>query len=68
VSFPNRGELQTARGDGQGAVHDACYIEQWYLVLLMSANATGTKLEPGLLVLGCDRQVDLAVKGKVSIP
>ena len=35
--------------------------------VLMSADATGAMLEPGLLVLGCDGQVDLAAKGKASI-
>lgn len=46
---------------------DACYVEQWCLALLMLADAMGAMLEPGPIVLGCDRQVDLAVKGKVLI-
>ena len=46
---------------------DACYVEQQCLALLMSADATGATLKPRLMVLGCDGQVDLAVKGKVSI-
>ena len=58
--------VQTARGDGQGAVHDACYVEQWCLVLLMSADAMGAMLqvEPGPQEQGCDGRNDLAVKVK----
>jgi hypothetical protein len=48
-------------------MRDTCYVEQRCLALLMSADATGAMLEPGLLVLGCDGQVDLAAKGKASI-
>ena len=48
-------------------MRNVCYVEQPCLVLLMLADATGVMLEPGLMVLGHDRQVDLAVKGKVSI-
>jgi hypothetical protein len=33
----------------------------------MSADATGAMLDPRPMILGCDGQVDLAVKGKVSI-
>ena len=36
-------------------------------MLLMSADAMGAMLEPGLMVLGCDGQVNLVAKGKVSI-
>ena len=35
--------------------------------VLMSADATGAMLDPRPMILGCDGQVDLAVKGKVSI-
>ena len=35
--------------------------------ILMSANATEAMLKPGLMVLGYDGQVDLAVRGKVLI-
>ena len=35
--------------------------------VLMSADATGAKLEPEPLVLWCDGQVDLAATGKASI-
>ena len=48
-------------------MRDACYVEQPCLALLMSADATGAMLEPGPMVLGRDKQVDLAAKGKVSI-
>jgi hypothetical protein len=48
-------------------IYDVCYIEQQCLAFLMLANAIEAMLKPGLLVLGCDRQVDLAVKEKASI-
>ena len=35
--------------------------------VLMLVNATEAMLEPGPMVLGYDRQVDLAVRGKASI-
>jgi hypothetical protein len=54
-------------GQWAGAMHGTCYVEQQCLALLMLADATGAMLEPVLLVLGCDGQVNLAAKGKVSI-
>ena len=67
MTFPNRDVVQTARGNGQGAVHDACYAEQWCLVLLISADAMGAMFEPGPQEQGCDQQNDLAVKEKAFI-
>jgi hypothetical protein len=59
-----RRRVQTARGDGQGVESDGCYEEQRCLALLRSAYTTGAMLESRPLVLGCDGQGDLAVKGK----
>ena len=47
MSIPNRGAVQTARGDGQVAVRDACFVGQRCLALLMSADAMWRYLSLG---------------------
>ena len=64
-SKPRRGP--DLEGRWAGAMHDACYVEQRCLALLMSADAMEAMNDPRPMVLGCDGQVDLAARGKVSI-
>ena len=54
-------------GRWAGVMHDTCYIEQQCLALLTLADAMEVMNDPGPMVLGCDGQVNLAVRGKASI-
>ena len=67
VSVPKQDGVQTARGDGQGTVRDACYPERRCLALLMSADATGAMLESRPTILGCIGECGLPARRKVSI-
>ena len=51
-----------ARGDARRVLRRAAVS-----CVLMSADATGAMFDPGPMFLGCDRQVDLAARGKASI-
>ena len=68
-TISSRPPSKPRQGPGRwaGAMRNACYVERRCLALLMSADAMGAMIDPGPTVLGCDRQINLAARGKASI-